>query len=88
MQLYQSVKVFTGQGAEKYNDVPRSVVLRKSNKKNPASYVLQLEFRRWELRDSERTKGHTAKKIHITGKLKLRTKVERIPDCCYMSIFK
>ncbi|CAB3986491.1 Hypothetical predicted protein [Paramuricea clavata] len=45
MQLYQSVKVFTGQGVEKNNDVARSVILRKSNKKNPASDVLQLEFR-------------------------------------------
>ena len=61
MQLYQSVKVFTGQGVEKDNDVTRSVVLRKSNKKNPASDVLQLEFRRWELRDSERTKKSYSK---------------------------
>ncbi|XP_028394773.1 uncharacterized protein LOC114518936 [Dendronephthya gigantea] len=56
MQLYQSVKIFTGQGVEKNNDVARSVVLCKSNKKNPASDVLQLEFRQWELRDSERAK--------------------------------
>ena len=62
MQLYQSVKVFTGQGVEKDNDVARSVVLRKSNKKNPASDVLRLEFRQWELRDSERTKKSYSKK--------------------------
>ena len=61
MQLYQSVKVFTGQGVEK-NNVARSVVLRKSNKKNPASDVLQLEFRQWKLRNSECTKRSYCKK--------------------------
>lgn len=54
--MYQSVKIFTGQGIEKNNDVARGVVLYKSNKKKPASDVLQLEFRQWELRNSERTK--------------------------------
>ena len=31
---YKSVKIFTGQGVEKNNDVARTVVLRKSNKWN------------------------------------------------------
>ena len=44
MKKYHSVKFFTCQGVEKNNDVARSVVLHKSNNKNPASDVLQLEF--------------------------------------------
>lgn len=31
-QMYKAVKLFTGQGVEKNNDVARSIVLRKSNK--------------------------------------------------------
>jgi hypothetical protein len=32
LKMFKSVKLFTGQGVEKNNDVARSTVLRKSNK--------------------------------------------------------
>ena len=42
---YKSVKIFTGQGVEKNNDVARNVVLSKSNKRDPATDVIRLESR-------------------------------------------
>lgn len=45
MKRYNFIKFFTGQGVDKNNDVATSVVLHKSNNKNPASDILQLEFR-------------------------------------------
>ena len=53
---YQTVKVFTGQGVERNNDVARSTVLRKSNKWDATSDVLRLESRQWQLRQHERNK--------------------------------
>ena len=53
---YQTVKVFTGQGVERNNDVARSTVLRKSNKWDATSNVLRLESRQWQLRQHERNK--------------------------------
>ena len=54
LELYGSVKIFTGQGVEKNNDVARSIVLRKSNKWDSTSDVLRHEKRQWELQDCER----------------------------------
>ena len=77
MKKYHSVKFFTGQGVEKNNDVARSVVLRKSNNKNPASDVLQLEFRQWELRGSERTKRSYNKKDNNYWEVEIKNKRRR-----------
>jgi hypothetical protein len=55
------LKSSLARGWKKIMMLARSVVLRKSNKKNPASDVLQLEFRQWELRDSERTEKSYSK---------------------------
>ena len=54
LELYGSIKIFTGQGVEKNNDVARSIVLRKSNKWDSACDVLRHEKRQWELQDCER----------------------------------
>jgi hypothetical protein len=54
LKLHRSVKQFTGQGVEKNNDVARSVVLRKSNKKDSVGDVLKFEHRQWELRMRQR----------------------------------
>ena len=43
MGKYNSIKLFTGQGVEKNNDVARKVELFKSNKGEPAVDVLKLE---------------------------------------------
>ena len=77
MKKYHSIKFFTGQGVEKNNDVARSVVLRKSNNKNPASDVLQLEFRQWELRGSERTKRSYNKKDNNYWEVEIKNKRRR-----------
>ena len=61
-EAHKSVKVFTGQGVEKNNDMARSIVLHKSNKWDAATDVLRLESRQWELRDSERSKRPYSKK--------------------------
>ncbi|XP_028417141.1 uncharacterized protein LOC114541415 [Dendronephthya gigantea] len=53
-ELHHSIKQFTGQGVEKNNDVARSVVLRKSNKRDSTGDVLRMEQRQWELRGHER----------------------------------
>ena len=37
-ELYKSVKIFTGQGVERNNDMARSVILRKSNKWDSACF--------------------------------------------------
>ena len=56
ISLYKTVKLFSGQGVEKNNDVARSVVLRKSNKWDCTSDVLKLESRQRELSQHERQK--------------------------------
>jgi len=53
-ELYKSVKIFTGQGVERNNDIARGVILRKSNKWDSAGDVLRQEQRQWELRNHER----------------------------------
>lgn len=58
-ELYRSVKIFTGQGVERNNDMARGVILRKSNKWDSAGDVLRLEQRQWELRDHERDLAHS-----------------------------
>ena len=66
LELYGSVKIFTGQGVEKNNDVARSIVLRKSNKWDLACDVLRHEKRQWELQDCERRpRGYTPQIICI-----------------------
>jgi len=42
LKLYKSIKVFTGQGVEKNNDV---AILHKSNKWNPTADILKVESR-------------------------------------------
>lgn len=43
LETYKTVKLFSGQGVEKNNDVARSIVLRKSNNWDAAADVLKLE---------------------------------------------
>jgi hypothetical protein len=52
LQMFKSVKLFTGQGVEK-NDAARSTVLRKSNKWDGPADVLKHEARLWELKHRE-----------------------------------
>lgn len=54
LELCRSVKIFTGQGVERNNNMARGVILRKSNKWDSAGDVLRLEQRQRELRDHER----------------------------------
>ncbi len=56
LEAYKTVKLFSGQGLEKNNDVARSVVLKKSNNRNAAADVLKLESRQWDLKEKERKK--------------------------------
>ena len=48
------MKIFTGQGVERNNDVARSIVLRKFNKRDSVGDVLCQESRQWQLKDRER----------------------------------
>ena len=48
------MKIFTGQGVERNNDVARSIVLRKSNKWDSVGDVLRQESRQWQLKNRER----------------------------------
>ena len=54
LQMYKTIKVFTGQGVEKNNDVARSIVLRKSQHYDSVGDVLGHEARQWALRSVER----------------------------------
>ncbi len=54
LQMYKTVKMFTGQGVEKNNDVARSIVLRKSQHYDSVGDVLKHEARQWTLRGAER----------------------------------
>ena len=56
LQTFKSLKIFTGQGVEKNNDLARNIVLRKSNKWDSTKDILEHETRLWELRDRERIK--------------------------------
>ena len=51
LEAYKTVKMFTCQGVEKNNDMPRRIVLRKSNEWDRAGDVLKLELRQWKLRN-------------------------------------
>ncbi|CAB4046238.1 Hypothetical predicted protein [Paramuricea clavata] len=62
LETYKTVKLFSGQGVEKNNDVARSIVLRKSNNWDAAADVLKLESRQWDLREKERIKRSYTKK--------------------------
>jgi hypothetical protein len=66
LQMFKSVKLFTGQGVEK-NDVARSGVLRKSNKWDGPADVLKHEARLWELKHRERPKRTYTKKNFVLG---------------------
>ena len=62
-ELHKSVKIFTGQGVEKNNDVARAIILRKSNKWDSAGDVLRQEQRQWELKEHEReVRSYTKRK--------------------------
>ena len=54
LELYSTVKIFTGQGVERNNDVASSIVLRKSNKWDSIGDILRLESRQWHLKHRER----------------------------------
>lgn len=56
LKTYKSLKIFTGQGVEKNNDLARNIVLRKSNKWDSTKDILKHETRLWELRDQDREK--------------------------------
>ena len=51
LEAYKTVKIFSGQGVDKNNDMARSIVLRKSNNWDGVGDVLKLESRQWELRN-------------------------------------
>lgn len=55
-ELYKTVKIFTGQGVERNNDVARNIVLHKSNKFDSTGDILRHESRQWELKNQERSK--------------------------------
>jgi hypothetical protein len=69
VELHQSVKMFTGQGVEKNNDVARGIVLRKSNKWDATADVLRHEKRQWELKECERLPRSCEKRMTGTGKV-------------------
>jgi len=49
--IHKSLKVFTGQGAGKNNDLARNVVLRKSNHCDSGGDILRIENRQWLQRE-------------------------------------
>ena len=51
LQTFRSLKIFTGQGVEKNNDLARNIVLHKSNKWDSSKDILKQESRLWALRD-------------------------------------
>ena len=61
-QMYKTVKIFTGQGIERNNDVARSIVLRKSNKWDSIGDVFHQESRQWRLKNRERTPRNYCKR--------------------------
>ena len=77
LKTYKTVKMFSGQGVGKNNDVARSIVLRKSNNWDAAADVLKLESRQWELRKQERAMRMYTKKIPSTGSTSFKRKERR-----------
>jgi len=72
-ELHKSVKIFTGQGIEKNNDMARGIILRKSNKSDFAGDVLRQERRQWELKEHEKeVRNYTNRTTTTTGMLKLK----------------
>ncbi|XP_048589349.1 uncharacterized protein LOC116615043 [Nematostella vectensis] len=65
VEKYKCIKIFTGQGVEKNNDVARSVLHRKSNKWDSVGDILKQEFRQWELKHKEREKRKYEKKKYL-----------------------
>ena len=74
LETYKTVKLFSGQGVEKNNDVARSIVLKKSNNWNAAADILKLESRQWDMKEKERKREDT--KIVNIGITTLLTKEE------------
>jgi hypothetical protein len=68
-ELYKAVKVFTGQGEERNNDVARNIVLHKSNKFDSTADILRLESRKGELKNQERSKRTYENRMIITGNM-------------------
>ena len=62
LEDYQTIKLFTGQGVEKNNDMARAIVLKKSNNWDAPTDILRVESRQWELREHERSKRSYTKK--------------------------
>lgn len=54
LATYQSLKVFTGQGVEKNNDIARNVVRHKTNHCDSTGDILRIEHRQWLLQHRER----------------------------------
>ena len=54
LEMYKTLKIFTGQGVERHNDMARGVIVRKSNKWDSAGDVLHQEQRQWNLQNHER----------------------------------
>lgn len=71
-ESYKTVKIFTGQGVEKNNDVARSITLHKSNKWDSTGDILKLESRQWELKNQERSKRPYDKKNNQYWDIELR----------------
>ena len=80
LELYKTVKIFSGQGVERNNDLARNIVLNKSQKWDSTGDILRLESRQWELRNQERQKRTYEKRnyeyweqeIHLARKGKSR----------------
>lgn len=77
MEKYNSIKLFTGQGVEKNNDVARKIVLCKSNKREPAVDVLKLESRQRNLRECECLKRSYVKRNSVYWETDIKEKRKR-----------
>ena len=62
LQNYKTIKLFTGQGVEKTNDLTRATVPRKSKKWDAPADISKLEARQWNVRCSERSKRTYSKR--------------------------
>ena len=79
LQMFKTVKLFTGQGVERNNDFARSTVLRKSNNWDGPGDVLKHEARQWELKHREREKRKYNKQDIMYWEYE--TPVKNFPDC-------
>ena len=71
-ELHKSVKIFTGQGVEKNNDMARGIILRKSNKWDSAGDVLRQEALNGSLKNMKGRCKITQREKKATGMLKLK----------------